>query len=160
MAKQKVFSKEFKNAILNKLVNRGKRSISEVCDQEGISRSTAYKWLTCGSIPAMKTKSTSKKWSAKEKLRAVSETLQTSEAETGLYLRNEGLHSQELADWHNQVLASLEPTAKQGSKDSRDDRIKELERELLRKDRALAEASALLILQKKIGLIWGNEDQK
>ena len=38
--------------------------------------------------------------------------------------------------------------------------FKQLEREILRKDKALAEASALLILQKKIALIWGNEDPK
>ena len=160
MVKQKGYSNEFKNAIVNKLLNRGKSSIAEVCEQEGISRSAAYKWLTCGSIPPMKTKGTSKKWSAKEKLRAVSETLRSSDSETGLYLRNEGLHSQQLTDWRSQALASLEPTVKQGTKDSRDDRIKELERELLRKDRALAEASALLILQKKIDLIWGNQDPK
>ncbi len=56
---------------------------------------------------------------------------------------------------------SLEPTAKRpAAKDVRDERIKELEREVLRKDRALAEASALLILQKKVSLIWGDEDPK
>lgn len=46
--------------------------------------------------------------------------------------------------------------------DERDEKIKDLERELRRKDKALAEASALLILQKKIDLIWGNkgEDEK
>ena len=56
MVKQKGYSNEFKNAIVNKLLNRGKSSIAEVCEQEGISRTAAYKWLTCGSIPPMKTK--------------------------------------------------------------------------------------------------------
>ena len=91
----------------------------------------------------------------------MSETLSTSETETGVYLRKEGLHSHQVEEWRGQVLASLEATKKRGTaKDGRDERIKELEREVLRKDKALAEASALLILQKKVSLIWGDEDPK
>jgi hypothetical protein len=37
-------------------------------------------------------------------------------------------------------------------------RIKELERELNRKEKALAEAAALLVLKKKVQEIWGDED--
>ena len=37
-------------------------------------------------------------------------------------------------------------------------RIKELERELRRKDKALAETAALLVLKKKVQAIWGDED--
>jgi len=42
------------------------------------------------------------------------------------------------------------------AKDARDETIRQLEREILRKDKALAEASALLILQKKVDVIWGH----
>ena len=43
---------------------------------------------------------------------------------------------------------------------TRDDRkrIKDLERELARKDRALAETAALLVLRKKLGAIWGGDE--
>ena len=37
-------------------------------------------------------------------------------------------------------------------------RIKELERELVRKDKALAETAALLVLKKKMALLWGDGD--
>ena len=37
-------------------------------------------------------------------------------------------------------------------------RIKDLEKELLRKDRALAEAAALLVLKKKAQDLWEDED--
>ena len=36
--------------------------------------------------------------------------------------------------------------------------MRELEKQLRRKDRALAEAAALLVLQKKIQALWGDED--
>ena len=154
-------SKEFKDSIVTKIVNRGDLSIAEVCAREGIKVASAYRWLKRDTLGAMKTKPASKSWSAREKLQAVSETLSTNETETGLYLRKEGLHSHQIEEWRGQVLASLAPTRKRASEeDPRDDQIKDLEREILRKDKALAEASALLILQKKVNLIWGDEDRK
>lgn len=38
-------------------------------------------------------------------------------------------------------------------------RMKQLQRELRRKDRALAETAALLTLSKKAGAIWGRNDE-
>jgi transposase-like protein len=154
-------SREFKDAIITKLMNRGDVTFVEVCEKEGVSLSTAYSWLKRDNVSGMKNNNRLKKWSAKEKLQAVSETFSASETEMGLYLRKEGLHSQQLTDWRKQALTSLAPVSRHSSvKDKRDERIKELEREVLRKDKALAEASALLILQKKVNLIWGDEAQK
>jgi hypothetical protein len=111
----------------------------------------------------MSKKTKSKKWNAKQKLKAVSETFSANDTELGTYLRKEGLHSQELSEWQEQALASLEGSAKPSP--SREDfeklqeENKRLEREIQRKDKALAEASALLILQKKIALIWGDGEK-
>jgi len=38
-------------------------------------------------------------------------------------------------------------------------RIRSLEKELRRKDKALAETAALLVLKKKVQEIWGDEDE-
>ena len=155
------YSREFRDAIVTKIVNRGDLGVAEVCAREGVKVGSAYRWMRRDTLGSMKTRPASKSWSALKKLQAVSETFSSTEAETGLYLRKEGLHSHQVEEWRGQVLASLEPTAKRpAAKDVRDERIKELEHEVLRKDRALAEASALLILQKKVSLIWGDEDPK
>jgi hypothetical protein len=60
--------------------------------------------------------------------------------------------------WRAEVIEYFEtrPTC---AKDARDETIRLLEREILRKDTALAEASALLILQEKVDLIWGNRHE-
>jgi transposase len=161
MSDRQQYSQEFKDAIVTKVINRGDLGIAEVCAREGIKVGSVYRWMRRDTLGMMKTKTGSKSWSAREKLQAVSETLSTSEADTGLYLRREGLYSHQVDEWRGQVLASLESAPKRPTaKDGRDDRIKELEREVLRKDKALAEASALLILQKKVSLIWGDEDRK
>jgi len=36
-------------------------------------------------------------------------------------------------------------------------KLKELERELMRKEKALAEAAALLVLKKKVQNLWGED---
>ncbi len=164
MSRHSNYSREFKEAIVKKIVNRGNQTVAQVCEAEGIGKATATNWLRNATMPAMNKKTKSKKWSAKEKLRAVGETLSASETEIGTFLRKEGLHSQQLQEWQDQALSSLEGSPKaspsQESFEALVQQNKQLEREILRKDKALAEASALLILQKKVSLIWGDGDPK
>ena len=156
------YSREFREAVVAKILNRGNKSIREVCEAEGVLVSSASNWLRGAIVAPMKKNAGSGKWTSKEKLRVVSQSLLAStEEELGLLLRREGLHSHQLAEWRAQILASLEPISRRTErKDDRDDQIKKLEKEILRKDKALAEASALLILQKKVNLIWGDEEKK
>ena len=53
-------------------------------------------------------------------------------------------------DWDRTSTAKLSQATKEEKK-----RIRELERDLARKDRALTETAALLVLRKKLGAIWG-----
>jgi len=98
------------------------------------------------------------KWNPEAKLKAVVDTTNLVESELGAYLRREGLYSNQVAEWRAQFLENFTPKEK-FAKDKRDDHIRVLEREILRKDKALAEASALLILEKKVALIWGKKDE-
>jgi transposase len=159
------YSREFKEAIVAKLVNRGNQTIEEICEREGVGKSTAVNWLRARvNVANMAKQKTTKKWTPEEKLKAIIETSTMGEEELGVFLRREGLHSHQLQEWREEVLKGLQsaPRKSQSKKDERDEKIKSLEHELRRKDKALAEASALLILQKKIDLIWGSksEDEK
>ena len=91
----------------------------------------------------------------------VVDTTNLVDTDLGHYLRKEGLYSTQVTEWRSDILQklSVKPPYK---RDERDDKIRVLEREILRKDKALAEASALLILEKKVALIWGRsaEDEK
>ncbi|RYZ17555.1 MAG: transposase [Myxococcaceae bacterium] len=84
----------------------------------------------------------------------------TPEAERGAWLRREGLHEAELAQWRLTMVSALdEPKTEAVTKGAvQSKRIRQLERELHRKDRALAEAAALLVLQKKVRALWEAED--
>ena len=82
----------------------------------------------------------------------------------GALLRREGVHDAELEAWRTTVktaaVAALNGTTSNGTpaRSAERKRILELERELRRKDKALAEAAALLILEKKVQAIWGDGD--
>lgn len=98
-------------------------------------------------------------WSAQEKLAAVLDAASLSDEELGAFLRSRGLHEAQLDEWRDQMLAGLEPKAVPGaSKAPAAKRVRELEKELRRKDKALAETAALLVLKKKAQAIWGDGD--
>jgi len=83
------------------------------------------------------------------------------EEELGAFLRREGVHTSQLERWRETARGALagrqvSEARRQAARDRK--RIQELERELRRKDKALAESAALLWLKKKAQEIWGDED--
>lgn len=107
---------------------------------------------------AGKSKST-RQWTAEEKHRAIVEASSLSEEELGEFLRKEGLYSAQIEEWTALAVAALgtsKPARRKTSPEAK--RNKELERELRRKEKALAEVAALLVLKKKAQEIWGDED--
>ena len=96
-------------------------------------------------------------WTAEEKLNAILEYEKLNEEERGKYLRERGLHSIHIERWKEAIIEGLK-SSKLNKKDSREKRIKELEKELRRKDKALAETAALLVLKKKAQDIWGEPE--
>ena len=109
----------------------------------------------------MKNKRRPQNWSAEEKFQAVFTYEGLSEEERGKYLREHGLYSVDIERWREEMTAVLKKKRKSGKGDPKDRRIKQLESELRRKEKALAEAAALLVLKKKADAIWGDdEDEK
>jgi transposase-like protein len=97
---------------------------------------------------------------AAEKLKLVIEASALSDEELGEFLRKNGIHSAQLEQWRQDAIAGLgtAPRKPSGKQTPEAKRIRELERELRRKDKALAETAALLVLKKKAEAIWGDED--
>lgn len=156
------YSEGFKDSIITKVFNRGSQSITEVCREEGVSKSAVWSWQQKRDNGlGMKNKKSFERWTAEAKLNAIVQNKNLNEEEFGVFLRKEGLHSHQIDGWRAEVLTALGPSCRKqkGVKDDRDQRIRYLEKDLSRKDKALAEASALLILQKKVNLIWGKESE-
>ena len=96
------------------------------------------------------------KWPAEEKLRAVVEYERLEEESRGKYLREKGLYGVDIQRWRAEVLGVLGKRPRKG--DAQGQRIRALEAELRRKESALAETAALLVLKKKAQAIWGDRE--
>jgi transposase len=130
---------------------------------EGISQVTLSKWLReAGTLEGMKNKHKNpRNWSTMEKLRAIMEIDQLPEEQVGAYLREKGLYDAQIKQWRQAVREALDEGAlrkKRSKKAKENNKLRQLEKELRRKDRALAETAALLVLKKKAKAIWGDED--
>jgi len=158
------YTVEVKDSVVAKILSRGDRTIEDVCQEVGVPYQTVSTWLRKhATVAGMKKPATFKIWSAENKLKSVIETSTLSENELGAYLRKEGLYSHQLAEWRADALKSLgEARAKPqaAKRDDRDDKIKELERDLARMEKALAEASARMVLQKKADLFWSEREAR
>ena len=97
-------------------------------------------------------------WSSAEKFAVVCETATMNEAERAEYARRKGLFVEEIAAWTTACRDANGALSERPENRTDKKRIHELERELHRKEKALAEAAALLVLRKKAQAIWGAED--
>jgi hypothetical protein len=97
-------------------------------------------------------------FTAQEKLAVVLEAASLPEHELGEFLRRKGLHEAHLQEWRAAALDGLSNGRRSKKAPTEAKRIRTLEKELQRKDRALAETAALLVLKKKAAAIWGGED--
>jgi len=128
----------------------------------GISDVTLYTWRKQardrGEVVPGSRKSP-EQWSAEAKFAVVVETAALSEVELSEYCRKKGLFPEQVKAWKQTCLDSQRAAAKcspaEREETRRDKkRIRSLEKELHRKERALAEAAALLVLRKKLDAFW------
>ena len=101
---------------------------------------------------------------ATDRFNVVLETASLPEAELAAYCRQRGLYPEQIKRWKQACLAGCDTnplmTQQDTAKLRKEDKIKigRLEKELTRKEKALAEAAAIIILQKKLAPLWGEED--
>jgi len=100
----------------------------------------------------------SDQWSAEAKLAVVIETAALNESEHSQYCRQKGLYPEQVKELQGQLsdVERRKQDREQAKKDKK--RIKALERELNRKEKALAETAALLVLRKKLNAFWEEKE--
>lgn len=159
----KKYSEEFKRTAVQKMLSRGQRPVRMICEELGVATPTLYEWVKeLGNDKLKGMKNTERRpqdLSSAQKMKAVMEFEALPEAEQGLYLRREGFMSEHLNGWKKvceQALESgIDAPATRAEWAELNRKLKELEKDIRRKDRALAETTALLVLKKKADLIWG-----
>ena len=144
------YSEAFVSKMVRKMLPPGAVTANALAKETGLNQSTLSRWLKDARTVGVMDKP-AKKWTFLEKLRVVVEASGLSDDKLGEFLRREGLFEAQLQEWRVAAEAAFADASKsKSSTRSREaKRIKELEWEVRRKDKALAEAAALLILKKR-----------
>jgi len=160
------YTEEFKEQAVSRLMPPNAQSVAQVSRDIGVCGGTLYTWRNQyrdrgNAVPG--DPSNPENWSGKNKLAVVIETAALNEQELSAYCREKGLYVEQVQRWREAAESgtSMErPLSRQERREWQSDRKKSrrLEKDLRRKDKALAEAAALLVLQKKAREIWGDSE--
>jgi transposase-like protein len=155
------YSEEFKASIIAKMLPPSNVGVPQLARETGIPKDTLYAWRirhrkSLGDTPAPQAASGG--LSSEEKFAVVIDSASLNEVELSEYCRRKGLYPEQIHAWRKTcmqanalVVAKVDRTQVRAQAKQ----IKQLEAELRRKDKALAETAALLVLQKKVQAIWG-----
>lgn len=153
------YSSDFKQSIVQKISNPGGPTIMEMSEKTGVHHTSIRNWIqSYANTPTMKK---TKEWTPERKLEVIIKTAGMTENQLGEFLRSNGLHSSDLDQWKQDFYSSqqsvgrpkIDPEIAQLR-----NKEKELSKDLRRKDRALAEMSARVILLKKSRAIFGESE--
>ena len=156
------YSEEFIEQALVKVHTRGDRTLREVAEELGVNFYTIQRWLKVRKIVRTDVAGREKRpdeWQREERLTALLETHGLNEEQLGAWCRERGLFPHHLEEWRTAFCAGDSAPAKAPSDKALSKEIAKLKKELNRKDKALAETAALLVLQKKFQALWADEEK-
>jgi transposase len=161
----KKYPDEFKASIIKKLLAPTNADIPAIAKETGIPRDTLYCWRIKHRRRDQQVKAQkiddSEKINSAEKFDIVIETAPMNQAELSAYCRSKGLYPEQIDAWRTQCRqanTALNTQADRKRFNEQTKEIRQLKSELNRKEKALAEAAALLILKKKVHQIWGDSE--
>jgi len=154
-------SKELREAVVRKaLVGEVPQEV--LAEEFGVSRTSVQNWLreyrNTGAGVVMKRERRPQEWTVEERLEALMQTHGLADEELGAWCRGQGLHTHHLVQWRRELLESAGSKESQRAMRALREENRTLKKELRRKDKALAETTALLVLKKKAASIWGEPE--
>lgn len=148
------YSNEYKERAVARLLPPESAEISALSQELGVSVATLERWRA----EALSRPAPERVWTAAARLQAVIATAAMDEAQRNAWCREKGIFPSDLEQWRESAMAALArpDEARATPQETREDRrrIKELEKDLRRKEKALAETTALLVLSKKLEAIF------
>lgn len=152
---------EFKENIIARMLPPRSESVKSISKETGISVDTLYTWRiqyrNNQRVAATSVSGPPGNHDSEEKLLAIIETASLSETELSEYCRRKGYYPEQIAGWRASVVQGLSAPPNKADREQLQQQsrtIKQLHQELNRKEKALAEAAALLVLGKKVAALW------
>lgn len=161
------YSNAFKEQAVQKMMPPNAQSIAQIHRETGVSKVTLYNWRNQyknegRAVPA--DPSNPENWSAQDKLAIVIETASLNVQALAEYCREKGLYVEQINRWKDLALGGYEAPGCLSADERRElkqtkKQKRRIEKELKRKEKALAETAALLVLSKKCNAIWGEAEE-
>ena len=157
-------TQEARKTIVEKALNRKNKTLLEISNEHNVGRSTLDNWLRLYRNGKLETLadgsfSSNTKLTRSEQFKHLLATSELDDAELGVYCRERGLYSFQLQQWKNDFMSHDNDQKKQETQSELKTLRTEnklLKQDLYRKNKALAETTALLILKKKADLLFGD----
>ena len=155
-----------KEEIILKAINRGTTPLESIARNNNIGLSTLQRWIRRYRNNDIITNKTgldkSIEFNPEQKFNHILATSKLDELSLGKYCREHGLYSHQVTKWREDFMKPKQEV-NNAKRQSELRKLKaennKLQLELRRKDKALAEASALLVMKKKADLIWGESEE-
>jgi len=162
------YTKEFREKAIARMMPPNNETVKSISDDLGVSAQSLYKWRQKARIEGNATPGngqTSARWSSEDKFLIVLETYAMNQVELAEYCRKKGLYKEQIDAWRISCVGANTGELNQSKKLSQElkdekKRSSEIEKDLRKKERALAEAAALLLLRKKARAIWGDPEDE
>jgi transposase len=156
------YSEAFIEQALVKVYSRGDRTISAIAHELNVNFYTMKSWMKSRKTESLKGAPLKERrpldWSAEQRLVALQESYGLTGEALNMWCRERGLFAHDLTSWRSAFCApSAAVASSSGDLRQLRDENEKLKRELNRKEHALAEAAALLVLQKKFRALWEDE---
>jgi len=155
------YGQAFKDKAVARLLPPESASLETVAREMGVKAGTLERWSEQAQAQPAREGGAGRTWTAGARLEAVITTAAMNEAAKSAWCREHGVYPSDLTQWRASCTTALSApeevrASPQATRADRK-RIKELERELRRKDSALAETAALLVLSKKVAAIFNKD---
>jgi len=163
-----LYPKELKDSVIAKMLPPNNQTIREIQQETGLSNETLKSWkkeIKRKGLIAPSSQKQSERWSTLDKYLIVVETATLSEIDLGEYCRKKGLYVEQVKAWRDNCMQAnggvIQELALSHKREKEKDReLNQVKKELQRKESALAETAALLVLRKKAEAIWGPKDEE
>lgn len=148
------YSEAFKRKMVQRLIGKNAVSATQLSRETGVRQQNLSRWLQeARSLPKVAPERPKQRtWAVADKARIVAEAADLDGDQLTAFLHREGVKLADLERWRL-ALEDRETSSTAMAK-----RLRSLERELARKEKALAEAAALLVLKKKVDLLYPEDE--
>jgi transposase-like protein len=157
------YSPALKEEVVRKILTRGNRTIADMAAELNVPYHSVRNWLRNPKMAHLHRPSSGEKraqeWSAEQRLQALLDTSQLSTEALNAWCRERGIFAHQLQAWKAELCMPTKSASEATEIRKLKGDLAALQRELNRKEKALSEAAALLVLQKKYQALWEDEDK-